>query len=168
MSPDALFDGWGGILRILVITPAAYGALVVVLRVSGKRTLAKLNAFDLVVTVAIGSTMASIITSKNLALVEGLVALCLLVVLQFVVTAASVRWPWVNRVVKSDPALLVREGRTLPAPMRRERITGDELLAAARQVGCERLEDIRAIYLESDGTLTAMAGPGSEWKHSTP
>lgn len=53
------FDNWMGILRVLV--GGAYATLVVFLRVSGKRTLAKLNAFDLVITVSLGSTLASII-----------------------------------------------------------------------------------------------------------
>ncbi|MDX5392667.1 MAG: DUF421 domain-containing protein, partial [Caulobacteraceae bacterium] len=86
MSIEALFDGWDPILRILVVGSAAYAALVLVLRASGKRTLSKLNAFDLVVTVAIGSTFSSILTSKGLALAEGVAALALLVGLQFVVT----------------------------------------------------------------------------------
>ena len=82
--PQALFDGWSGVVRILIIAPAAYAALVLILRLSGKRTLSKLNAFDLIVTIAIGSTLASIITTKTLALVEGLTALLLLVLMQLV------------------------------------------------------------------------------------
>jgi len=78
MDPDSFFTGWQPIVRVLVIGTAAYVALVAVLRVSGKRTLSKLNAFDLVVTVAIGSTFASILTSKDLALAEGVTALALL------------------------------------------------------------------------------------------
>ena len=99
--PEALFDGWSGVVRVLVIAPAAYGALVLILRVSGKRTLSKLNAFDLIITIAIGSTLASIITSKSLALLEGLTALALLVAMQFVVTATSVRFKSVNALVKA-------------------------------------------------------------------
>ena len=79
MDADALFTGWDPIIRILLVGAAAYLALVVVLRASGKRTLSKLNAFDLVVTVAIGSTFSSILTSKDLALAEGVAALALLV-----------------------------------------------------------------------------------------
>jgi uncharacterized membrane protein YcaP (DUF421 family) len=51
-----LFDDWTGVARVLVFAPLAYAALVAVLRISGKRTLAKMSAFDLVVTVALGST----------------------------------------------------------------------------------------------------------------
>ena len=156
MSPDALFDGWSGILRILVITPAAYLALVVVLRVSGKRTLAKLNAFDFVVTIAIGSTLASIITSKDLALVDGLAALGLLVGLQFVVAALSARSARANRLFKAEPALLLRDGELLFETMRRERITRDDIESAVRDAGSRSLGDARAVFLETDGSLSVM------------
>ena len=53
------FDSWTGLLRVLVVGGCAYSALILFLRLSGKRTLAKLNAFDLVVTVALGSIIVS-------------------------------------------------------------------------------------------------------------
>ena len=151
--PDAIVNGWDGVLRILLIAPAAYVALILILRMSGKRTLAKLNAFDFVVTIAIGSTLASVITSSTLSLVDGLVALGLLVGMQFIVTAASVRLPWVNEVVKAEATLLVRKGEQLPRAMRRQRITGDEIEAAIRQSGGRGVEDAEAVFLETDGSL---------------
>lgn len=153
--PEALFDGWSGVLRVLIIAPAAYAALVLILRVSGKRTLSKLNAFDFI-TIAIGSTLASIITSNSLALVEGLVALGLLVAMQYLVTAASVRFGGFNRVIKAEPALLLRDGRMLTRAMRRARITAGEIEAAARGAGVERPDQLEAVFLETDGSLTAL------------
>lgn len=73
--PDMIFQNWGGIGRTLLVGVLAYVALILLLRLSGKRTLAKLNAFDLVVTVAIGSTLATILLSESVALAEGVVAL---------------------------------------------------------------------------------------------
>lgn len=146
-------------MRILIIAPAAYAALVLVLRLSGKRTLSKLNAFDLIITIAIGSTLASIITSKSLALVEGLTALLLLVFMQFVVTALSVRFKAVDRMIKAEPALLLKDGILLPGAMRRQRVTEGEVQAAARAVGISRLDQLEAVFLETDGSLTAVPRP---------
>ncbi|WP_340645531.1 YetF domain-containing protein [Phenylobacterium sp.] len=156
ISSSALFDGWDGIARILIIAPAAYLGLTLVLRASGKRTLAKLNAFDFVVTVALGSTLASIITSKDLALVEGLTALALLVGMQFALSWATVRSRRFNDLVKAEPTLLLRSGRLLTGAMRAERITEDEVVAAVRQAGSEQLDDAEAVFLEADGSLTAL------------
>ena len=66
-----LFDGLTGVVRVLFVGVAAYAALVIFLRISGKRTLSKMNAFDLVVTVALGSTLATVVLSKDVALAEG-------------------------------------------------------------------------------------------------
>ncbi len=158
--PDFIFNGWNGVLRILLIAPVAYIALVLILRTAGKRTLSKLNAFDFVVTIAIGSTLASIIVTKSVALVEGLVALALLVAFQFAVTSASVRWPRVNSAVKSEPSLLLCRGEPLTAVMRHQRVTIDELKAAVRQAGGHGLEDAEAVFLETDGSLTALLKAG--------
>ena len=84
-----LFDSWAGLGRVLLVGTLAYVALVLLLRISGKRTLSKLNAFDLVVTVALGSTLATVLLSKSVALAEGVLALGLLILLQYVIAWLS-------------------------------------------------------------------------------
>jgi uncharacterized membrane protein YcaP (DUF421 family) len=106
-----LFDSWTGLGRVLVVGTLAYVALVAVLHPSGKRTLTKLNAFDLVVTVALGSTLATVLLSKSVALVEGILAMALLVFLQFIITWLSVRSTRFQALVKSEPTLIVHQGR---------------------------------------------------------
>jgi len=156
MDADALFTGWDPIIRILVVGAAAYFALVIVLRASGKRTLSKLNAFDLVVTVAIGSTFSAILTSKDLALAEGVAALALLVGLQYAVTFLSVRIKEIDKLVKSEPSLLLKDGDPLPGALRQQRVTQEELLAAIRTSGGAQLSDAAFVVLESDGSLSAV------------
>ncbi len=80
MGADPMFfQNWSGLLRTVVVGVLAYVALVALLRVSGKRTLSKMNAFDFVVMVALGSTLATILLSKNVALAEGVVAFAVLI-----------------------------------------------------------------------------------------
>ncbi|HUU25622.1 MAG TPA: DUF421 domain-containing protein [Methyloceanibacter sp.] len=86
------FDTWFGLLRVLVVGTLSYAALIALLRISGKRSLSKMNAFDLVVTVALGSTFATVILNNAIPLAEGVLALALLVFLQFVITWLSVRF----------------------------------------------------------------------------
>jgi uncharacterized membrane protein YcaP (DUF421 family) len=150
------FDTWEDLGRILVVGPLAYVALVAVLRISGARTLSKLNAFDLVVTVALGSTLATVLLSSSVSLVEGLLGLVVLVLLQYVVSWSSLRWRAVERVVKSEPVLLYRRG-FLPAAMRRARVTEDEVRQAARGSGKASLDEVAAVVLETDGTLSVLS-----------
>lgn len=163
MWEQAFFSGWAGLARVLVLGVAAYVSLVVMLRISGKRTLSKLNAFDLVITVALGSTFASILTSKSVALAEGVLALALLIVLQFVVSWTSVRWKSFERILKSEPAVLLRDGACVASVMKRERIASDEVLAAIRSNGGADFSDADIVVLETDGTITAIlkSDPGS-------
>ncbi len=149
------YDGWHGLVRVIVVGACAYVALVVLLRASGKRTLAKLNAFDFIVTVALGSTLASILLSSSVALAEGLTALALLVGLQYAVAWASNRSRAVERLVKSEPSLVYHHGFVL-AVMRRERVTADELRQAARSQGYADLGKVAAIVLETDGSLSVL------------
>ena len=149
------FDGWDDLVRIAVVTPVAYVALVTMLRVTGKRTLSKLNAFDLVVTVAIGSTLATVVLSADVSIAEGVLALLLLVLLQLVVTWCSVRFGVVERMAKSEATLLYRGG-FLDAAMRRQRVTRGEVLQVARAEGHATLDDVAAVVLETDGTLSIL------------
>jgi uncharacterized membrane protein YcaP (DUF421 family) len=150
------FDTWMGLLRVLIVGTLAYVALVALLRTSGKRTLSKMNAFDLVVTVALGSTLATVLLTNDIALLEGLTAFVLLVGLQFMITWLSVRSSTVSSLVKSEPTLLVREGRFLKAAMRRERVVEEEILAAVREHGKGSLEEVAAVVLETDGSFSVL------------
>ena len=151
------FDNWFGLLRVLVITPLAYLALISLLRVSGKRTLSKMNAFDFVVTVALGSTFATIILSSDVALIEGVLAFFMLIASQYVITWLSVRSETVKRFVKSEPSLLFHQGEFLDSVMKRERVTQEEVLAAVREAGKVSLEAVGAVVLETDGTFSILA-----------
>lgn len=156
MDGSILFDGWGGLARVVVVGALAYVALVVLLRVSGKRTLSKMNAFDLVVTVALGSTLATVILSSDVALAEGATAFALLVGLQFAITWLSVRSPRVSGLVKAEPTLLLYRGQFLPDQLRRTRVLESEVRAAVRQQGIASLDDAEAVVLETDGSFAVV------------
>jgi uncharacterized membrane protein YcaP (DUF421 family) len=162
-----LFDGWTGILRVLVVGTLAYVGLVLVLRVTGKRTLSKMNAFDLIVTVALGSALASTMLSKSTPLAEGLAGMTLLVLLQFAVTWASVRSEALQGLVKAQPAILLHRGEWQRAAMRRERVTEEEILAALRGQGAKRVDATTTVVIETDGSLSVLSGsPSGEGRSS--
>ncbi|PHK95418.1 hypothetical protein CR162_07975 [Pseudoroseomonas rhizosphaerae] len=150
------FQSWSGLLRVLVVGTLAYVALVLLLRLSGKRTLAKLNAFDLIVTVALGSTLATVLLNNSVALAEGVLAFALLAGLQFVVAWLSVRSERFDALVKSEPSLLLHRGRFLDATLRAQRVTRDEVLAALRASGVADPARALAVVLETDGTLSVI------------
>jgi uncharacterized membrane protein YcaP (DUF421 family) len=156
MTDPIFFDSWSGLFRVIVVGASAYVILIFMLRVSGKRTLSKMNAFDLVVTVALGSTLATVLLNDSVPLLEGVVALALLVYLQFAITWLSVRSGRFQTLVKSEPTLLVHDGRYLDDALRQQRVTRAEIDAALRASGKRDVGDIRSVVLETDGSITVV------------
>ncbi|MEX1013557.1 MAG: DUF421 domain-containing protein, partial [Candidatus Paceibacterota bacterium] len=94
---NIFFENWTTIARTLIIGILAYASLILLLRISGKRTLSKMNAFDFIITVALGSTLATVLLNKDVTLAEGVVGFAVLIFLQFIITWLSVR----SNLVKS-------------------------------------------------------------------
>ncbi|WP_250445692.1 DUF421 domain-containing protein [Actinotalea sp. C106] len=150
------WDSWSDLARVVLVGTSAYVALVLLLRVSGKRTLAKLSAFDLVVTVALGSTLATILLSADVSWAEGVVALALLAGLQLTVSWATTHLPGGRSVVTARPSLVLRDGVPDTTAMRRQRLTLDEVRQAVRATGAGGFDQVAAVVLESDGTLSVV------------
>ena len=156
MLEKLFFTGWEGIGRTVLAGLIAYVILVIQLRISGKRTLSKMNAFDFIVTVALGSTLATILLSKDVALAEGAVAFGTLILMQFVITWLTVRFKSINKLVKAQPVLLFYEGSYLQDAMQKARINQDEILAALRSKGIASFDEVGAVVLETEGTLSVI------------
>jgi uncharacterized membrane protein YcaP (DUF421 family) len=153
--PDFLIDDTT-VVRTLIVGLLAYLSLVAILRISGKRTLSQMNAFDFIVTVALGSTLATILLSSDVSLLEGVVALVLLVVLQFALTWTSQRFKIVAALIKSEPTALVYRGNLLRDAMRRERVLEVEINAAVREAGYSGTGQVDLVVLETDGTISVI------------
>ena len=156
MDEPMMFDSWASTGRVIVVGVLAYAALVMMLRISGKRTLSKINAFDLVVTVALGSTLATVLLNRSVPLAEGVLALALLISLQYVITWLSVRSPRFRKLIKSEPTLVVHQGQNLDAALNDQRVTRDEIEAALRQQGRGDLSQVNSVVLETDGSLSVV------------
>lgn len=150
------FDTWQSTIRTIVLTVLAYAVMIFFLRVSGKRTLTKMNAFDMIVTVALGSSLATVALNKNVALVDGALVFFLFIFLQFFITWLSVRIRAVKRIVTSQPVLLLYKGELFDKVRKKERITVEEIFVAARKKGISSLKDIDVIVLETTGDITVI------------
>ncbi len=148
------FDGWYNIERTVTLSVIGFTALIVMLRVSGKRTLSKLNAFDFIFVVACGSVFAATIIEKDVTLLEGMAALVTLIGMQVLLAEIAARYEWADRFINGHPTLLFSHGKFIPHALRKERITEGEVRAAIREKGITRVEDVDAVVLENDGSLS--------------
>ena len=153
---DWIFASWYSLGRIATLAILTYLVILLLLRLSGNRTLAKTAAFDQVVSVALGSTLATVILSKDTRLTDGATAFLMLIALQFVVAKLILRSLWFQRLVISTPQVLVQDGRIREADLRRVRLVESDVHAALRKAGVGRVEDAALVVLESDGTFSVV------------
>lgn len=154
------YDDMQGLLRVLTIGVLGYIALVFWLRISGKRTLSKWNVFDFIVTIALGSILASVIISKSVPLFDGILAFVVLIGLQYIITWLSVRSSKFAALIKAEPTLLLSDAEYCTAALKSQRVTKSEIRAAIRAAirGADILaiEDVAAVVLETDGSFSVL------------
>src|SRR3954468_19279358 len=100
------FDGWYNVGRTVTLSALGFLALMIMMRVSGKRTLSKLNVFDFVFVVAVGSVLAATIIEKDVTLVEGSLSLATLIGIQVVLAKLAAYSHTAERIINGAPTLL--------------------------------------------------------------
>ena len=161
------FSSWQDLWRVLSIGAMSYIFLILFLRLSGKRTLTKMNAFDLVVTVALGSTLATIFLNKQVSLAEGLTAYALLIGLQYIVAWLSLHSAKFNKFIKASPDLLYYQGQFIESALNKYRVLKSEIMQAIRSNGFSSMEDVEAVVFETNGSMSVIKRSSSNSKTST-
>ncbi|UUV20881.1 DUF421 domain-containing protein [Paenimyroides aestuarii] len=152
---DLFFKNWESLYHILICGTIAYLSLFIFIKISGKRTLAKLNAFDFVVSVTLGSILSSIILLK-VSIAEGLTGLFIIISLQYLLAFLAKKSDTMEKVINSTPSLLFYNGKFLNDALQKELITKEEVYAEIRSYKIEKIEDVRAVVLELNGDMTVV------------
>lgn len=158
------FNSWNDLGRVLILGILGYISLVILLRVSGNRTLSKLNAFDFIITIALGSTFGSFILNKNISLADGVMGFIVLIGMQYVVSWLTLRSKTIKRMVKSEPSLVYYNGEYLKDSMKCSRVIEAEIEQSVRNQGYANLEKVEAVVLETDGSFSIISQSGKEGK----
>jgi uncharacterized membrane protein YcaP (DUF421 family) len=164
---DTLFTNMSQLVRIFITALLTYPALLVLLRLFGKRSLSKMNMFDFIVTIALGSIFASTILLEDISLIDGAISFTMLLLGQFIVTWTSARWESFDRLVKAGPRLLYFDDQFLEEAMKDARVTREEILAGIRQQGIGTLTNVYAVVLENNGVLSIIPSHQAEPQRST-
>ena len=151
-----MFSNTNPFLETAVAGIISYIAIIILLRVSGKRTLAKWNSFDFVVTIGFGSVLASAFLSNKDTFGKAIFAFALLVLFQYIITTIAVRSSWIQKLIKSEPSLLLYRGQMQYDILKKERVAEGEVLAALRTNGVSAIEDADAVILETDGSFSVL------------
>ena len=130
--------------------------LLLLLRVSGQRPLARMTAFDFIITVTLGSTFGRVVTATDVGVVEAVVGFAMLILLQMSAAFLKERSALMRRISSEEPALLYHDGQYVQRAMRRHRILEDDLRGVARKNGLGSVHEAVAIILERDGQFSVL------------
>jgi uncharacterized membrane protein YcaP (DUF421 family) len=141
------------ILEKLLRPAIVYMALVVLLRVFGKRELAQLNPFDLVVLLSLSNTVQNAIIGDDNSVTGGIIGACSLLAVNWLVVRALFRSPKLTRAFEGRASVLIRNGQLDQRALARESLTREELLSAVHKQGFEDFHQVQHCELDPNGTF---------------
>lgn len=134
-----------------------YFVLWIIVRVSGRRTLGEMTAFDFILFLIIGGSTQRAITGEDYSLTNALILVATFVLIEIVLSLVEVKSPLFNRILNAAPMLIVENGRPMTGRMRRARVTEQNILESARRSqGIERMDQIKFAILEATGEITIV------------
>jgi uncharacterized membrane protein YcaP (DUF421 family) len=152
----ALFDFGIQPLELVARTAIVYVVFILVLRVFGKRELGQFTIFDLALLLLAANALQPAMTGPDTSVAGGLVILATVFALNWLTARAREHVPWLRRLLEPEPTVLARDGAWLDTAVRAEDLDEDDLAAALRQHGLERVEDARLVVLEQDGSVSVV------------
>jgi len=152
---EVFFKDWKSIGHVALATIVAFVTLFFFVRISGKRTLAKLNAFDFVVTVALGSTLSYMMLAM-VPIIEGAIVLLLIIALQYIFAWTARSSKKIEKLINAVPSLIFYDGHFIEHAMAKEAITEGEIYSKIRNAGIDYIDEVKAVVMELNGEITVV------------
>lgn len=146
--------------EIVVRTIVVYLALLVMLRIAGKRELGQMSVADLIVILVIANAVQNAMNAGDNSLTVGLVAAATLVAMNVLLSRVGRRIPFFSHLFVDEPTLLMQDGTILQKNMEREHVEKQEIEMAAREHGIASLADVSTAILEPDGSISIIPNEG--------
>ncbi len=149
-------SGFGFLAAIAVRTALVFLALVVGLRVTGRRQAGELNLHDVLLVLVLANSVQNAMTRGDGHLGVALVSAGTLILVGWLLAALQSRFPACEKWTAGEPTVLAEDGRLLRSELRREGMTEDEVMAAVREQGLADLAGAKLIVLEVDGSISVV------------
>lgn len=149
-------DLGGALMELVVRAAVMYVVLFALVRMTGKRELAEMSSFEMVLLIVLGDVMQQAITQEDASMTGALLTAGTITLLVVLTGGVAYRWPRFRRAVEGVPIVVVRDGAVVPESMRVERLTVDDILSEARQHGVDDLAAVRLAVLEPDGRFSFL------------
>ncbi len=128
--------------------------LYVLMRMIGRRELSSLEPFDLILLIVLGDAVQQGLTQDDYSLTGAFLAIGTIAIMQVTVSYANFRFPKLRPVLDGEPIVVVQDGKPIEKNLRRERVTIDDLAAAARQQNIAKIEDVQWAVMETSGAIS--------------
>ena len=148
--------GGSTLIDIVVRTAVVYLALLLGLRLTGKRSVGQMTPWDFILLLLLANAVQNAMTGPDTSLVGGLVAAGTLIAVNMVVAWIVHRNERLGRVIEGTPTILIRHGQIITQNLAKEGITKDDLLRALREHGVNTVEEVRSAILEVDGSVSVV------------
>ncbi len=148
---------WEIVLRTVVVYIAVFGLL----RLAGKRELGQMSVTDLVVILVIANAVQNSLNGGDTSLIGGIVAAATLVAMNVILDRFGRRVPFLERLVRSEPTLLMQDGVFIDTNLEREDISRDEIAMSAREHGIGDMKQVSEAILEPDGSISIIPNEGA-------
>lgn len=143
-------------MEIIVRATALYFFLWLLTRALGKRELAEITAFELLLLVVVGDLIQQGVTQEDMSITGAILAVGTIAVWILIFSSLGWRFPKARRMIEGVPVVVVRDGRPIEPALRLERVTLDELLESARDQGIANLRDVQLAILEPSGKFSFL------------
>ncbi len=142
--------------ELAIRSAAIYVALIVVLRLFGKREIGQFTLFDLALILLIANAVQPAMTGSDTSLLGGLIIIATLVAVNRGIGLARARVPFIEALLESQPTILARDGSWIPAAMEHEELTVEDAEMALREHGFADVTEVKLAVLEADGSISVI------------
>jgi uncharacterized membrane protein YcaP (DUF421 family) len=128
--------------------------LYVLMRMIGRRELSSLEPFDLILLIVLGDAVQQGLTQDDYSLTGAFLAIGTIAIMQVTVSYANFRFPKLRPVLDGEPIVVVQDGKPIEKNLKRERVTIEDLAAAARQQNIAKIEEVQWAVMETSGAIS--------------
>jgi len=149
---DLSIPWWEMVIRAIIV----YAALILLIRLTGKRQIGQLSPFDLILLLILSDAVQNSMNGGDESLIGGLITAITLITLNYLMGLAALKNPRLEHMIEGRPQVLVREGKLFKEVMAEARLSDLELETALRQHECASIEEVQWAILENNGTISVL------------
>lgn len=145
------------LIDVAIRTSIIYLVVIICLKLLGKKELSQISVVDLVFILLISNAVQNAMVGDNTTVEGGIFAALALVVVNFIFRYVNYRSSRFRKTIQGDPVLLIYEGTLMIKNLEKEKITLEELMAALREHGVSKVEEVKLAMLEIDGNISVVS-----------